>query len=488
MIRRHLAFLRLIPLALLLAPLACSSSNGNHDAGNGTTGGTSTGGTGGGFTISTIVPDGGDESQALAIAVSPDDRIGVAYFRRIDCPDGTDNCPERTIQHVPDFEVEYIEVKKNGQASAETKVQQVQLAFGLTVAFQPNGSAAVAYLGWNGQSYSTAGVDGGQYDGTTPAWFQNDAVVSYQQGDGTWRQYTVMQQASDAPVGNIPGAGGLDDNGNILGFWPALAFDSTQAYLAFRDGHFANYACPNPQDWCSATIRFGQGSPPTNWTKSWAVAGDLASAPLEAFGGHNQLLIFNGQPALAFDRMPGGAGELSSGSQDILFAMRQSDGKTWTTPKKVFPSGETQSGPSMAYDSQVGLAIAAVDDSVAIGASKLAYVTSTDGITWTNPDPVVQAGSDGWWPSLAIDPMLHLPHIAYYHCSDTAGVNAPGLCPPSQDELRISHLDPQNNWNAETIDTAGGYLPKIGFFSDGKRFVIYRASVADSSIKLALEN
>jgi hypothetical protein len=111
-----------------------------------------------------------------------------------------------------------------------------------------------------------------------------------------------------------------------------------------------------------------------------------------------------------------------------------------------------------------------------------------DGVTWDTPYPVVQAGTDGWFPSLAIDPQAHLPHIVYYHCSDSPGV-VPGTCPASQQELRISHRDPAGNWTVETVDTAGGYLPKIGFIpSTGKRVVVYRASSADSTIKLALEN
>jgi len=374
----------------------------------------------------------------------------------------------------------------NGKATTETTVQVVQNVFGLSMAFQPNGKAAVAYLGFNGASYTQSGSDGGMYDGTTPAWFQNDAVVSYQQSDGTWQQQTVMQSSAEAPVGNVPGAGGLDDtSGYILGFWPALTFDTTNAILAFRDGHFGNYTCPNPQDWCSGTIRYGEGGP-TAWTKSWAVAGDVGATSHEAFGGHNQAVMFNGQPALTFDQMPGGAGEVSSGGNNVLFSMRQSDGVTWTQPVKIFTSGDTQSGPSIAVDSQVGLAVAAVD--AYLTSPKLVYLTSTDGVTWSSPDPVVNAGTDGWFPSLAFDTVLHTPHIAYYHCSETAGVNVPGNCPPSQDELRISHLDPSDNWSTETVDTAGGYLPKIGFLSSGKRFVIYRASTADSSIKFALEN
>jgi hypothetical protein len=216
------------------------------------------------------------------------------------------------------------------------------------------------------------------------------------------------------------------------------------------------------------------------------VAGDVGATSHEAFGGHNQMLMFNGQPALVFDRIPGGPGAVSSGGSDVLFAMRGSDGMTWTQPKKLFVSGDTQTGPSMAFDSQVGLAVAAVD--AFLSSPKLIYMTSTDGVNWSSPDPAVNAGTDGWFPSLAFDTVLHLPHIAYYHCSDSPGVNVPGNCPASQDELRISHLDPSNNWDVETVDTAGGFLPKIGFLSTGKRFVIYRASTADSSIKLALEN
>jgi hypothetical protein len=103
---------------------------------------------------------------------------------------------------------------------------------------------------------------------------------------------------------------------------------------------------------------------------------------------------------------------------------------------------------------------------------------------WLAPDPVYQAGSGGWYPSLAIDPKTHDPSIAFYICSPSAGVNEGG-CSPNDDELRVS-TRVEGNWREVLVDSEGGWSPKLAFLSTGQRVIAYRAP-ANGALKLAVE-
>jgi hypothetical protein len=198
----------------------------------------------------------------------------------------------------------------------------------------------------------------------------------------------------------------------------------------------------------------------------------------QAWGGHTSMVMANGQPALVDDQVfgtPEGVG------QNVFFQRRNTDG-SWTAPVKVQSVGNTMLGASLAYDSKWGYGIAVVDHN----SDKLTYTYSSNGTSWTLPDPVYQAGSGGWYPSLAFDPESHEPSIAFYVCSLSTGANESG-CNPQQDELRVSRLNGlSNEWNEVLVDAEGGYSPKLAFLSNAQRVVAYRSQLS-GAIKLAVE-
>jgi hypothetical protein len=190
------------------------------------------------------------------------------------------------------------------------------------------------------------------------------------------------------------------------------------------------------------------------------------------------MVMANGQPALVQDQVNGSA---DGYGQNVFFQRRNTNG-SWTAPVRVQSVGNTQLGASLAWDSKWGYGVAVVDRT----SDRLVYTSSLEGNTWTLADPVYQAGTGGWYPSLAFDPRSHDPSIAFYVCSYSSGVNESG-CNPRQDELRLTTRNElTQDWNEVLVDAEGGYAPKLAFLSTGQRVVAYRSQLT-GAIKLAVE-
>lgn len=384
-----------------------------------------------------VLDANGGEKLPLSLAVGPGDRIGVAYF--VHTADKT-------------YEVRYVEVN-GGTASTPEKVATVNLVYGLSLAFDSSGKPAVAYLG------------GGSDNSTF--WLQSDAAIAYRNSPGSWTERVAVQKGDEALAGNP-----VSDMGFLVGLNPALVFNGTQAFLAYRDGHSGQFP---QQDWAGSDLEVAVGSP-SAWTHQVVVAGGNDK---QAWGGHISMVMAGAQPALVDDQLFGGP---DGTGQNVFFQRRNTDG-TWTSPVKVQSVGNTMLGASLAYDSKWGFGVAVVDHT----SDKLTYTYSANGTSnWTLPDPVYQAGSGGWYPSLAFDPQSHEPSIAFYVCSLSTGVNESG-CNPAQDELRVSRLNGlSNEWNEALVDAEGGYSPKLAFLSTAQRVVAYRSQLT-GAIKLAVE-
>lgn len=408
-----------------------------------------TGGSGGGggtsFDYVTLDP-ATSEPTYLAMAVGPGDRVGVAYFASLS--GGRDaGLADGGIEFARDFEVRYVEWN-GGQPSAPEPVRTVQRVYGVSVAFQGSGEPAVAYLG--------GGADQSAY------WFQSDAVVSFRSG-GTWTERLVAARGNEVSCGNP-----VSDRGFLVGLFPALVFDGAKGYLAYRDTHDGQFP---QQDWNGSDLELAEGGP-TSWTKACLQAGGNDK---RAYGGHTVMVMADGQPALVHDRIVGAA---DGPGQDAIFLKRKSDG-TWTTPVSI-GIASTQSGPSLAWDSVAGFGIAVVERAE----NALKFTSSQDGVDWTVLDPVYQSGTGGWYPSLAFDPVHHEPAIAFYSCSPRSG-QSEGSCLSSEDELRVTQRI-GGDWRETVVDSEGGYLPKLGFLSTGKKVVAYRLP-GTGAVRLAVE-
>ncbi|WP_338869914.1 hypothetical protein [Myxococcus stipitatus] len=387
----------------------------------------------------------------IAMAVGPDDRIGMAYF--VDT--GTSTGSE------VNYDLRYREFN-GGVLGPVEKVVTVQRVFGVSVAFGPDGQPAVTYLG------------GGRDDSTY--WLQSDVAISYRSASGTWSQQVVARMSNAAAIGNI-----VADSGFLVGLNTSLLFVDGKALIAYRDGHNANF---EGQDWAAADLELASGGP-TNWAfRMVAFSGDGK----DGFGGHLSLIPAGAQPALVHDRTKKGAQATGGG---VLFQRRNADGATWSRPVEVVTESSvanTQLGPSMAYDSQEGFGIAVQNRGSSRGdvllymdcPSPNATSCTTTG-EWSTPDPVFGNGTGGWYPSLAFDPVHHEPSIAHYFCSREPGRNDTS-CNPNEDKLVISTRI-GGNWRETVVDEEGGWSPKLAFLSNGKRVVLYRTPVAALSKK-----
>jgi len=433
-------------LGLVLA-LGCGKDSPPTNPG--TDGGTNDGGTNDTSNFTKLEVDA-DPSEFnpisnIALALGPNDRIGMVYFVN----NGT-----RTNDDI-NWDLRYREFN-GGSLGPVEKIATVQRVYGVSVAFGPNGQPAVSYLG------------GGSDDSTF--WTQSDLAVAYRNANGTWTERIVATQSNAAAINNP-----LSDGGFLVGLNTSMVFSGSQALVAYRDGHRGQFG---RQDWESADLELASGGP-TAWSfRMVAASGDTK----EGMGGHISLVNAGAQPAVVHDRAFEGA---QATGADVVFQRRNADGTTWSAPAKVQILANTQLGPSLAYDPVAGFGIAVLAKSD----DKLTYIECADSsptsctkaADWSTPDPLYHHGTGGWYPSLAFDPVNHDPSIAYYICAEAAGRNDTS-CNPNEDKLviatRIGGI-----WREELVDERGGWSPKLAYLASGKRVVLYRTPVVSPEKK-----
>lgn len=399
-----------------------------------------------GFCVGTLDPTPDPEETPLAIAVKSDDTVAVAYYQ----PVGND----------AGYEIHYLEYA-NGKASAPEKIPtgtdpsgtprfNSERLMDLSLAIGPNGEPEIAFLGG--------------YSPDEAFWFQNDLYLATRSG-GSWSSQAVVQLSGEATFADGTPTP-LVTNGFVVGVDPSIAVDdSGKTWIAYRDVQNGQF----PSDWAGSDheIAFGTGAP-SGWTKNVIVDGEGKLG----YGGHSRLVIANGVPTVVGDLR---VGSFDSPGQKVYFSQRQANG-FWTAPKQIMTTGiaNDQSGPSYAYDSQEGYAVAVVETSSSDSQQPngLYYVNSANGSTWNDPDPILQLGTGGWWPSLAFDGS-HTPYIAYYFCDGRTAIQ-PGSCRTSDDELRLTYRDASDTWQIQTVDSAGGQYPHLAFLHSGKPVVVYR--------------
>ncbi len=411
--------------------------------------------------------DGGPHLTYLAAAFDgPQRRVGIAYHVQVDAFAGSqgpeyyedgglkDGLKAADGGNTANYEIRYVEWK-DGVVTGPEVIRVVQRLVGIAIAFQTSGEPAVAYLG--------GGNDMSAY------WFQSDAVIAYR-NNGVWTERLVEARSETSPC-TMPDAVSPLNIGFATGLWPGLAFDGTKAYLAYRDVH--NGAFPM-QDWAGSFIKVAEGGP-INYTVACQVP---TNASKEAYGGRIMMVMGkDNQPAFTYDKAFGGA---DTPGQNVLFNRRLPNG-TWSNELAAkLNIGNTMSGASLAYDPVEGFGIAAIDRNE----DKLYYTRDDDGLgTWETATTVLGLGSNGWYPSLAMDPMNHEPAIAYYFCDEVKG-KAEGTCLANKDELRVTQRI-VNNWREARVDLEGGVMTRIGFFGE-KRVIAYRVP-RSSKIRLAVE-
>lgn len=441
---------RALPVAVVLVLGCTPPGGGGPDGGRGGGSAGTGGGAGGGFTITELDADArGTFPLAMAVDAA-DERVVVAYFT----PRGT-----QTVAGVDDLNLNVVEWRA-GVVGPRQTVRFMQRVPGLALALHPTTKEpTVAYLG---------GPDRLLPNAPSVFWFQHDAVLATRSG-GAWTEQLARAD------GDVCTNAGAPMNGSIVGLWPALRFDSSaRALLVYRDIRFAQ----NMTDYTGSDLE--------------SVEGPLSAlTPRCVFEGFNtkpgigaRLMLAagpNDESVLVYDQNVRGA---DTTGEDVVLQRRTAQG--WTAPRVVLGSGDTQTGPQVAWDPMEGYAVAVIRGSV------LVYRRSTDAMTWDAEETVVSEGSGGWYPSLAIDPGTHEPSLAFYQCSRSSNVGVTA-CPTSQDSLRLVTRSGGRWQTPITVDEEGGWAPKLGFLSGGRRVVAYRVpNTVDGAtrtgvLKLAVE-
>lgn len=439
-------------LALVVVGCSCSQMTMGADGGSGggRGGGAAGGGGAGGFAL--IELDATARGQyPLAMAVDPaDERVVVAYFT----PRSS-----QTVAGVDDLNLNVVEWRA-GVVTPPQTLRFMQRTAGVAVALHPTTKEpTVAYLG---------GPDRLLPNAPSVFWFQHDAALATR-SNGAWAEVAARTE------GDICTNAGAPLNGSIVGLWPALRFDAQgRVVFVWRDVRFAQ----NTTDYTGSDLESVEG-PLTMLTPRCVFEGFNTKPGIGA-----RLMMVAGpadETVLVYDQNVRGGDTVG---QDVVMQRRTATG--WTPPTVVLSSGDTQTGPQVAWDATLGYAVAVVRGSI------LAYRRSADAVTWENEEQVVSEGSGGWYPSLAVDPLSHEPSLAYYACSRSSGV-AITDCQTSQDALRLVSRGGGRWQTPVTVDEEGGANPRLGFFADGRRVIAYRvANTVDGAaragvLKLAVE-
>lgn len=426
-------------VAVAFALFGCPPPPPPFDGGVGGGTGGGSGGDGGVSPFELISLDAtAKDATYFAVAVDPtQERVGVLYLS----PRGT-----QTMMGTPDYDIKYLEWTRAGGVTAPQTLRYVQRFVGLALEFDPTtGEPVASYLGG----------DPGFTMGESVFWFQSDAVINRRSGGSTWTETRIATDGDQVTCGNR-----VSDNGFLVGLWPALAHDSTgKLYFGYRDGHFGQFP---QQDWAGSDVEVWDGTTTPATGACVAEGGNSKNA----WGGFLQMKTCAGdQPAIVHSQIFGTA---DVNGNNVFFQKRNANG-TWTTPAQVVNVANVQTGPSLACDTQEGYGIAVVDRATNV----LAYTNSLNGTAWSSLDPVYGAGSGGWYPSLAMDPVNHEPAIAFYICSPRSAVNETS-CTTTEDKLVVMQRI-VGTWREVLVDAEGGYAPKLNFFASGKRVVVYRA-------------
>ncbi len=313
--------------------------------------------------------------------------------------------------------------------------------YGLGLAFDPMGNPAVAYLGGETRD-SKQPPDERWHDFNTGVPLPSDAMMARKSG-GAWTQ-TTLGNASDSYVHT---GFAVDDQGGIVGLWSALAFDSSGvAHVVQRDVHFASAEA----DTDASNLEYAQfsgGAMVTGEAITSRVSGDPSGNPpsytnapaacvyppptmtpppacyIHGGGTYSHLVIYDGQPAVAFAQSP----DTVSDADGAWFATRNADG-SWNRAQVTATTGSPGNGPSLAFSSASGFALG-IHDSFN---GDLLVATSPDGINW-NVNTVEALGDTGYHPAVAFG---HLGlGVLYGYCR--APTDPSGACNPSVEELRF---------------------------------------------------
>ncbi len=397
----------------------------------------------------------GSAGMQSVIAVSGS-KVGIASLAETPM---TQTCtiqplgPTVTSQ-VPLWNVCYAESKPDGTYRSTVVTNQPYVdPTGVGLAFDSAGNAGIAYTGV----------------GATPAQDRcgaNEAFLTRATG-GTFGAPLQVSHGSQSDGLVASQAGNCSQNvcnsGDVTGWWPALAFDpNDNPTMVYRDVHFG-FAVSDLT--AKSDVELAQGS-----GGSYPI---LTIDVSRGGGNFNRLALSpSGLPAVL---------EYSTGASPGVYVDRdvvkgglaaQEAAGGWSSTQ-VFAG---QVGPQLGFAiSAQGLFAAAYYDA---GTSRLFYVESSDGSTWSSPTAVDDNGLTGQYPSLAFDSSGD-PAIAYYRCARSTGATQ---CDPTQDGLQLARRK-AGVWSAASVhgdaSVTDGLYPALAFARD-KAIIAFQVKSYDA--------
>lgn len=452
---------KLLLFSLAAALAGCSGSSGGGDGGiQGRQDGGGALDGGAQFDVTALPVTAPGPNLKVAAAIAPDGRIGIVYYASL-------NSTDRSL--------EYLELETDGSTKAITLAGPgqaegpIRRTTQLSIAFDASGTAYVGYFGKD-PNFQEALYSNNPDGGGDVFWYQSDlAVASINAGGSVTHDYPIHKST------DVPRTGGIDVTAinGVVGYNPAVMVGPSQVAVVSRDLHSGQFPV---QDYGDSDVEAVVGASGA-WTPMMVAQGSdqggsvgpdvthagLGACPSAAASSDGQYMgvVFSSETDL-------------DGTDRYLYFNRFSGG-AWSATKEIFSSqsqnasnvgGNNHGCASLAADPQLGFAVAWTNYSQNI----LYYSTSTDGLSWSPPEQAFGAGTGGWMPSLAIDPGLHLPVVAYYVCSLSANATT---CGTSDDELRVSARKTDGRWYASTVDPEGGAFPTL-LFNGGQMVVVYR--------------
>lgn len=384
----------------------------------------------------------GDVGLFPSVAVSDSDEVGVAFFAST--PVEGETCDEVASEDPPNklfWKVHFATGAPDAWQTEEV-VDILNLADprGLDLAYSPGGAFELATM--TGEP-----IEQPSYCGA------NDVGLLTRNGAGDWSLQTLVASSGEAATGEP-----ASDYGEVIGYWPALAYTSSDdAVVAYKDVHAGGL---QNDDRKRADLEIVQGGTPTAVDIGRgagdynAVAVDSSDRPIVAY--YNPIEATTAQLGVWAAR-PAADGQ--SFEQVQLFNMATEDGPS------VVVHPEDDLPRVLFYNSEEGYPQLATQ------------VSDTDftsiGAGWDLGDIGDARYDEGYGASLALTPNGQLAAV-YYRCAEVT--NGLGNCTPADDALVFAWED-AGDWTREVVDEGGdgfcGRRPSLAFDSSGRAHIAY---------------
>jgi hypothetical protein len=393
----------------------------------------------------------GDVGLYPELAVSETGEVGVAFFAT--SPVEGDTCSEVMSDDPPNkmfwalrFASATGQALEDGSWQTETVADILSLAEprGLDFAYAPDGTAMVATM--TGEPVVQPSYCGA-----------NDVGLFRRNGADDWSLDTAVSTSDEAATGEP-----ASDFGDVVGYWPALAFDGAgEAVIAYKDVHAGGLQGDDRKradlelarqggGWSSSPVDVGRGAGDYN-----TVAVDAQNRPILAH--YNPVETASGPQLGVWVARPSSSDDSFDTVQ--LFNQATADGPTLV----IHPDDDLPR--VLFYNSSEGY------PEIAVQIDEAQFSSISSG--WELSDIGDARYDEGYDASLALNPDGQMAAV-YYRCAEVA--SGLGNCTPADDALVFAWED-AGDWTHEIVDAGGdglcGRRPSLGFDDSGFAHMAY---------------